>query len=282
MRKIVALIGYPLGHSLSPAMHNAAFKKLGIDYEYVPFEVAPADLEAALAGMRALRVAGFNVTLPHKETIVPLLDEVTKLARIIGAVNTVKNQDGRLVGYNTDGGGFIDSLKEDAGFDPKNKRGVILGAGGASRAVGVMLAENRVKSLVISDIQEEKARALSEYISTYFKINCRSVNSFELQEALDQADFLVNASPVGMPPAVDECPLPEKIALKKEVLVYDLVYNPSETKLLKRAKKAGCKIVSGLGMLVRQGALAFTLFTGEEPPVKVMWAAAKKELRRSN
>lgn len=275
MRKIVGIIGYPLGHTLSPAMHDAAFKKMGLDCEYIPFEVEPADLKEALRGLRALHVAGFNVTIPHKETIVPLLDEVTKLARIIGAVNTVENQEGKLVGYNTDGPGFIESLKEDAGFDPKGKRAVVLGAGGASRAVSTMLSEVGAKSLLISDIVEEKAKGLAEYL------NCKhaKVNSDTLKQEIEQADLLVNTTPIGMHPKVNESPLPEGVKLNKKTLVYDLVYNPSETKLLKQAKSAGCRVVSGLGMLVLQGALAFTVFTGEEAPLDTMWEAAKRELR---
>lgn len=277
MRKIVGIIGYPIGHSLSPAMHNAAFKKLGLDFEYIPFEVPPEDLKEALKGLRALHVAGFNVTIPHKEAIVPLLDEVTKLARTIGAVNTVENQEGKLVGYNTDGPGFMESLKEDAGFDPKGKRAVVLGAGGASRAVSTILAEVGIESLIIADVIEEKAKALAGYLgapSDFVK-----TNSPELQKKIEDADLLVNTTPVGMSPKADVSPLPAKTKLNKKTLVYDLVYNPAETKLLKTAGAAGCKTCSGLGMLVRQGALAFTIFTGEEPPIDTMWQAAKKALR---
>ncbi|MFH1576292.1 MAG: shikimate dehydrogenase [Candidatus Margulisiibacteriota bacterium] len=280
MRKVTGLIGYPLGHSVSPAMHNAAFKKLGLDYEYVPFEVNPEDLAEALKGLRALHVAGFNVTIPHKEAIVPLLDEVTKLARVIGAVNTVINQEGKLVGYNTDGAGFIESLKEDAKIDPKGKAVVVLGAGGASRAVVVMLAESGAKSIVLSDIEADKANKLSDYVDSYFGNAGGSVppNSPELQRALDQADILVNTTPVGMKPKTKVSPLAKQITLPKKLLVYDLVYNPAQTQLLKDASAAGCKTCSGLGMLVRQGAIAFTLWTGEEAPIKDMYQAAEKAL----
>jgi shikimate dehydrogenase len=280
MEKIVGLIGYPLGHSVSPAMHNAAFKKLGLDFEYVPFEVDPKDLPEALTGLRALHIAGFNITIPHKETIVPKLDEVTKLARIIGAVNTVVNQEGKLIGFNTDGAGFIESLKEDAKIDPKGKSVVILGAGGASRAVSVMLAEANAKSLTITDVQEDKTKNLAEYVGSYFDISCNFVapDSPELQAAINEAEILVNSTPIGMHPRVDQSPLSEKIKLHPKLLVYDLVYNPSETKLLKTAKAAGAKTCSGLGMLVRQGALAFTLWTGKEAPIEVMFKAAQAAL----
>lgn len=283
MHKVVGIIGYPLEHSVSPAMHNAAFKKLGLDIEYVPFEVDPKDLAEALKGLRALHIAGFNATIPHKETIVPLLDEVTKLARIIGAVNTVVNQEGKLIGYNTDGAGFIDSLKEDVKINPKAKNVVVLGAGGASRAVCVMLAETGVKSITITDIQEEKAKDLTKYVGSYFEISCEFVvpNSSALQKALNEADLLVNASPAGMHPKIDENPLSDNIKLKPPLIVYDLVYNPSKTKLMKTAKAAGCRSYSGLGMLVRQGALAFTLWTGEEAPIEIMRKAAEEALRLS-
>ncbi|MDD4179542.1 MAG: shikimate dehydrogenase [Candidatus Margulisbacteria bacterium] len=282
MHKIVGIIGYPLGHSISPAMHNAAFKELGLDYEYIPFEVEPEDLHEAINGLRALHIAGFNVTIPHKEAIVPLLDDVTKLARTIGAVNTVENQEGKLVGYNTDGLGFIESLNEDAEFDPKGKRVVVLGAGGASRGVATMLAEVGANSILLSDIFEDKGNELVEYLNTLTETKCSFAkpDSESLRDEIEYADLLINTTPLGMHPKIGESPLPKKVKLNKKTLVYDLVYNPSETKLLKTAKAAGCKVVSGLGMLVRQGALAFTVFTGEEPPIETMWQAAKTALRQ--
>jgi len=283
MRKIVGIIGCPISHSLSPAMHNAAYKALGLDLEYVPFEVEPEDLGEALSGMRALHVVGFNVTIPHKETVVPLLDDVTKLARTIGAVNTVENSEGTLIGYNTDGQGFIESLKEDADFEAKGKKIVILGAGGASRAVAVMLTEVGAKSLVITDLIEDKAKELAGYLDAYEKTTCQflRLNSPDLLAAIAEADLLVNATPIGMQPKIEASPLPAKVKFKKKALVYDLVYTPAETKLLKEAKAAGCQVCSGLGMLVRQGALAFTVFTGEEAPIEVMWSAAQQALRTS-
>ncbi|MBN3033052.1 MAG: shikimate dehydrogenase [Candidatus Saganbacteria bacterium] len=281
MRKIVGLIGYPLGHSVSPAMHNAAFKELGLDYEYIPFEVEPEDLAQALPGLRALHIAGFNVTIPHKEAVVPLLDDVTKLARTIGAVNTVVNQEGKLIGYNTDGPGFIESLKEDAGFEAAGKRAVVLGAGGAGRAVATMLAEVGAAALFLADLDAGKAAALTEYVDTLSNTKCgwAGLDSLALKTAIEQADLLVNATPLGMHPDVNKSPLPAKVQLPKSILVYDLVYNPAETKLLKTARAAGCRAVSGLGMLVQQGALAFTVFTGEEAPLETMLAAARKALR---
>ena len=268
--KIVAIIGYPLGHSISPAMHNAAFRHLNLDYEYVPLEVHPDDLKEAVEGLRALHIAGFNVTIPHKETIVPHLDEVTKLARDIGAVNTVQNQEGELIGYNTDGPGFIESLTEDAGFNLKEKNCLILGAGGAGRALAVSLSQNGAKSISIYDVLFEKAKSLAESVGG--KV------AKDLQKEIDSANLLINASPIGMHPKTDVSPLPENIKLHKKLCVYDLVYNPYETKLLRTAKESGAKAVSGLGMLVRQGALAFTVFTGKPAPIEIMWQAAREAL----
>ena len=183
MRKRVGIIGYPLGHSVSPAMHNAAFEKLGLEWEYLPFEIKPEDLAEAIKDLRDPKTAGFNVTVPHKEAILPLLDEVTRQAEIIGVVNTVKNQAGKLIGYNTDGAGFISSLKEDAKTNPKGKKIVVLGAGGASRAVSSMLAEAGAQSIAITDIQEEKAKELCKHVFSAFNTSCPFVkaNSKDLQ-----------------------------------------------------------------------------------------------------
>lgn len=281
MRKTMGLIGYPLGHSVSPAMHNAAFKKLGLDCEYSLFEVEAKDLKEAVEGMRALHIAGFNVTIPHKEAVLPFLDEVTEIARVIGAVNTVKNQSGKLIGYNTDGAGFIESLKHDAKVDPKGKHVVVLGAGGASRAVCVMLAESKAKTITITDIENDKAKELAEYVDSYFDTSCDNieVNGQELQRSIDQAELLVNCTPLGMEPQIKTSPLADNIELDKKLTVYDLVYNPAETQLMKKAKAAGAKTCSGLGMLVYQGALALTLWTGREAPVEVMRKAAQAALK---
>jgi shikimate dehydrogenase len=276
MHKVVGIIGYPLGHTLSPAMHNAAFLHFHLDYEYVPFEVPPAELAEAVGGLRALHIAGFNVTIPHKEAILPLLDDVTKVAKIIGAVNTVKNQEGRLIGYNTDGAGFIDSLKEDAGFDPKGKKVLILGAGGAARAVAVMLAEANAKALTIYDVQTAKAAALTDYVGSFFEIKTQAVKV--LPREFSGFDLLVNASPIGMHPCTDESPLAKEAGFSPGLVVYDLVYNPAETKLTRAAKAAGCRAFSGLGMLVRQGALSFTIWTGAEAPLATMFKAAREAL----
>lgn len=276
--KTVALIGYPLGHSISPAMHNAAFRHLGLDFEYVPLEVAPDDLAKAIDGLRALHFAGFNITVPFKEKVMPFLDDITKLAQTIGAVNCVQNQEGKLVGFNTDAPGFLESLREDAGFDPKGKNCLVLGAGGAGKAVASGLAESRARSVLIYDVIEEKARELAEYLSDNFDSTIQSLPLTSMPVSITKSQLLVNSSPIGMYPKIGQSPLPDNIKLHSKMTVYDLVYNPAETKLLKQAKAAGAKAISGLGMLVRQGALAFTVFTGKPAPLEVMFEAARQEL----
>lgn len=278
--KSIGLIGSPLGHTVSPAMHNAALRLLDIHAQYIPFEVSEGELLETIESFRAPNFLGFNVTIPYKETIMEHLDEITKLPKLIGAVNTVVNRDGVLVGYNTDGPGFIESLTEDAGFSAKGKSAVLIGAGGAGRAIAVMLAECGAKSIAITDSDFEKAQDLATYLSYDLGSECLAIRLSDIQKTINKADLLVNATPVGMYPKINECPLPEGVKLHAKMLVYDLVYNPQETKLLKLAKESKAQAVSGLGMLVRQGALAFSMFTDEEAPVEVMWDAAHSALTK--
>ncbi|OGC03818.1 shikimate dehydrogenase [candidate division WOR-1 bacterium RIFOXYA12_FULL_43_27] len=265
------LIGHPLGHSISPAMHNAAYKELGLDFEYLLKDTAPGELKAQIEKFKAENVAGFNVTIPYKEKIMPLLDEITPLAEKIGAVNTVKNENGKLIGYNTDGPGFLESLKDDAGFNPAGKKVVILGAGGAGRAIAVTLAEDNASSIIIYDPEEKKQDDLVEYLFDLFEIEIKK--SADLQREINEADLLVNASPIGMHPNVRLSPI--DFRLSPNLTIYDIIYNPPETELIKQAKRAGAKAVSGLGMLVRQGALAFEIFTGKPAPYQTMLSGAK-------
>jgi shikimate dehydrogenase len=279
-KQLVAIIGYPVAHSISPAMHNAAFKSLGLNWEYLPFEVKPEDLKKKIDELRSKGFSGFNVTIPHKETIVSLLDETTKLPRMIGAVNTVRVEGQKLVGYNTDAAGFIESLRLDAKFEPKAKRAVILGAGGAAKAAAIMLAKADVASITISDVDNEKAETLADYCDSLFEGDIHSVKagSPSLREAVSNADLLVNATPIGMHPKEDETPGDERWEMGGGSVLFDLVYNPPETKLMKWAKAKGLTAINGLGMLVRQGALSFNLWTEQDAPVDVMWKAAKEAL----
>jgi len=272
MKKLVRLIGYPLGHSVSPAMHNAAFKALGLDWEYELEEVALDKLEETVEKLRkGPNVAGFNVTVPYKEKIIPLLDELSRHAKLIGAVNTVVKKNNKLIGYNTDGPGFVESLKSEAKFEPKGKKAVVLGAGGASRAICSMLNSEGAKQIVIADVVETKAEELAKQV----KAKTAKVNSQALQKAINEADILVNTTPIGMQPKADQMPLPDNFIIPANVLVYDLVYNPAKTKLMQKTKQS----CSGLGMLVHQGALAFEKWTGQKPDINIMYQAAEQALR---
>jgi len=277
LMKKCLLIGHPLGHSVSPAMHNAGYNLLNLDFKYSLLDIHPKKLKMEIGKLKMENIAGFNVTIPHKENIMSYLDEITKLAERIGAVNTVKNESGKLIGYNTDGPGFIDSLREDAGIDPENKKVVLLCAGGAGRAIGLSLCDAKIKSLIVFDPDTEKLEDLTSYLKDLFDIEIKK--SEDLKKDIDQADLLVNASPVGMHPKTKNCPLPKDIKLHSNIVVYDIVYNPEETALLKRAKEAGAKGVSGLGMLVRQGALTFSIFTGQPAPYHIMYDTAKSALK---
>ncbi|MFC1980995.1 shikimate dehydrogenase [Chloroflexota bacterium] len=279
--RVCGVIGDPIEHTMSPVMHNAAFKKLGIDYVYVPFGVKQDGLGKAVEGMRALNIRGLNVTIPHKVAVMPLLDEVDSLAQKIGAVNTIVNDDGFLKGYNTDATGFLQPLLE-RGVEPKGKTAVILGAGGASRAICFILAE-RGAHLVILNRNLERAQELAGRISESFGIEVKAIRLIEenLSGALEKADILVNATSVGMSPDVDETPVPASL-LKSALVVFDIVYNPVKTKLLREAEGAGARTIEGVDMLVWQGALAFEKWTGQKAPVGLMKSETIEALGHEN
>lgn len=265
--QLVGLLGYPIEHSVSPAMHNAAFAHLGLDWAYLPRPVLPDRLGEALRGLPALGFRGANLTIPHKEQALAYLDDVTPEARALGAVNTITIEDYRLVGHNTDADGFLAALTEAGG---QHQRAVVMGAGGAARAVVYVLRKLGV-AVTVANRTLERARRLS--------VDVCALDASSLGAALKQADLLVNATPVGMWPAVEASPLPEGLALAPDLTVCDLVYNPVETRLLQQARLAGAKTISGLGMLVYQGAAAFRLWTGLAPPLEVMRQAAMQNLR---
>lgn len=272
--KVLGVIGHPIGHSLSPAMHNAAIRALGLDCVYVPFDVPPDDLPKAIAGIRALGIAGVNITVPHKEAVIGLLDEVDSDAQAVGSVNTIVNDGGRLIGYSTDGAGFERSLTE-SGFSLEGCLAVVLGAGGAGRAVVFALARAGAR-VVLFDAASGKAERLAKDVGVR-RGQVLSVQESELRAALDRANLLVNCTPIGMYPNQDGIPIPEEL-LKPEMLVYDLVYNPVKTRLLAAAEAIGAHTVSGAKMLVYQGALSLKLWTGAEPPVGIMEAAVLDRL----
>jgi shikimate dehydrogenase len=277
--KVCGLIGDPVEHTMSPAMHNAAFEKAGLDYIYLPFHVKPEHLPQAVNGLRALNAKGFNVTIPHKVAVIPLLDSLDPLAEKIGAVNTVVNDEGRLRGYNTDAEGFLRALLEK-GIKPGRKKVVVLGAGGASRAISYILAEKGTRLTILNRQQElEWAQDIADIIKEDFG---RTVDVLELGhigEVLDGVDVLVNATSVGMSPANDKSPVPAAL-LKNVPVVFDIVYNPIKTKLCLDAAAAGAKIISGVDMLAWQGALAFEKWTGKTAPVELMRQEAIKMLEK--
>ncbi len=277
--RLLGLFGHPVKHTASPSMHNAAFSAVKLNCVYLPFDVAPDYLEEAVASLRALNFMGANVTIPHKQDVIPFLDGISGEARLIGAVNTIRVEGKRLVGHNTDGRGFVQYLKEDVGFLLKEKNMVLIGAGGAGRAVAAQSGLEGVAAIAIADEQESRSKALSSHIHAKIpgcKASSLSVKDAAFMEALAEADIIVDATPLGMQPSdpmsVDPAHFP------KHAIVVDLVYNPSETKLLRAAKKQGCKVFNGLGMLLYQGAISFELWTGRKAPLDAMRAALKKAL----
>jgi len=267
--KVYGVIGYPIGHSRSPAMHNAAFRKLGLDAVYLAFEVKPKDLKKAINGIRSLGVSGINVTIPHKEKVIASLDSISREARLIGAVNTVVNKNGTLSGFNTDCFGFIKSLKEDLKLDPRKKNIFIVGAGGAAKAVAFALAINGAKRVVITDKLDDKALDLACEVELKTGCECMALktNSEGIRDMILNSQLLVNASSCGMKSKDPVVVSPD--FLHKDLHLFDLVYN-RETRLVGIAKQKGLKAVGGLNMLLYQGAKALELWTGKKAPIKVM------------
>ncbi len=273
--KLCGVIGDPVKHTLSPVMHNRAIAELGIDYAYLAFNVKTSNLGASIEGMRALGIRGLNVTIPHKVAVVQFLDELDPLARDIGAVNTIVNDEGKLKGYNTDAAGFLQSL-DAAGFEPMGKKVVLLGAGGAARAMGFALAQ---AGSLITILNRKPTLPQAVILSNNLERTCGSkvtvmeLNATNLKTVMAEAELLVNATSAGMEPAVDETAVPTDL-LKPGITVFDVVYTPYETRLLKEAAARGCQVISGLEMLVSQAALALELWTGMQAPLGVMREAA--------
>ena len=277
---ICGLIGDPIGHSVSPVMHNAAFNKLGLDYIYLPFRVGAENLARAIDGVKALNIRGFNVTIPHKVAVIPLLDELELLAEKTGAVNTIVNDKGHLKGYNTDAAGFLKSLLE-RGVEPRGKKVVVLGAGGASRTISFTLAEGGAEIVILNrKLEMDWAVELAGSISRFSikEAEALELNDDNLSSALKAADILVNATSIGMSPDINRSPVPAG-QLHPGLVVFDVVYNPLKTRLLAEAEAAGAETISGIEMLVWQGALAFELWTGASAPIYIMKAEAIKALK---
>ncbi len=275
--KIYGIFGYPVEHTFSPGMHNSAFKKIGMDACYVPFAVPPENLEDAVRAVIPLGLRGVNVTVPHKERVLAFLDELSEEARLIGAVNTIEVRKGRLIGHNTDGRGFLRSLREHGRLDPKGKKFLFIGSGGAARAVSFSLALAGAAAIVFRDIDARKASLLANDISEKTGVPAITIGQETLPEYAADADCLINASPLGLK-RMDPLPMPAEL-IKRKHLVCDLVYNPPVTALLKMAKKRGAKRLSGLGMLLYQGVIAFEIWTGKKAPVLVMKNALTRQIR---
>lgn len=277
--RLCGVIGDPIEHSLSPILHNAAFNSLKLDYAFLAFKVKSAEVGNAISGMRALGILGLNVTMPHKKAVISHLDEIDQTAKFLNAVNTIHNKNGKLFGFNTDGIGALKALKEN-GVNPAGKKVLLLGSGGAARAIAYALAKE-ADELVVLNRTVEQAKELASLLNRTFskKVVADSLTPSAIQENLQGCDILVNATSVGMKPNANQSLIAPEW-LKPNLAVMDIVYNPIETKLAKDAKSAGAKVVSGVEMLIYQGAASFEIWTGKSAPVEVMRKAALDHLNK--
>lgn len=273
--KLTGLLGSPVSHSISPAMHNEAFKQLSLDYVYLAFDVGIENLKTAVDGLRVLNVRGFNLTMPNKNAMCKLCDSLSPAAEIIGAVNTIVNDNGYLAGHTTDGTGYMRALKED-GYDIIGKKMTILGAGGAATSVFVQAALDGVSEISIFSRRSpfwERAESIIHTLTE--RTNCKiSLFDYEnpdiLRREISESAILTNGTSVGMAPNTNQSLITDPTIFHKDLIVSDVIYNPRETQLLKLAREAGCRTQNGLYMLLYQGAEAFKLWTGKEMPVKII------------
>jgi shikimate dehydrogenase len=278
--RVCGVIGEPIEHTLSPIMQNAAFEALKLDYVFLAFRVKPSEVGDAVNGMRALNMRGLNVTMPHKSRVIEHLDRVDLSAQIINSVNTILNKENLLFGFNTDGVGALKALREN-GVEPKGRKVLLLGAGGAARAIAYTMAKEADELAVLNRTvkqAQELARLLEKTASK--KIVAGALTPTEIRYNIQDSDILINATSVGMKPKYEESPVPAKL-LTPNLSVMDIIYNPLETKLAKEAKAAGAKVVSGVEMLIYQGAASFEIWTGKSAPVEVMRQAAVKYLQKA-
>lgn len=271
---LLALIGSPVGHSGSPAMYNYSFEKLGLDYAYVAFDIKVEEVKDAIAAMKTFKMRGCNVTMPCKTEAVAYMDELSPAARIIGAVNTIVNDDGKLTGYITDGEGFVNNLK-DHGIDVRDKKITVAGGGGAATAIQVQCALDGAKEITIFNIQDEFFKRSLETAEKIQKevpgcvVNVYDIaDTAKMTEEIGSSDIFANATIVGMKPMEQESVVKDLSAFRPGLVVADAVYNPVETRLLREAKEAGCTCINGKGMLLWQGVAAFKLYTGKDMPVE--------------
>jgi len=279
--KVCAIIGYPVDHSLSPTIHNASFRHLGLDYVYVAFNVQPEELEGAILGVKSLGIYGLNVTMPHKISVIQYLDKLDDDARRVGSVNTILNLNGKLIGYTTDGIGALNALKY-SGVDPSGKKIVILGAGGASRSISFTLAKWAYEIVILNRTLERAISLVNDIkraLGAETNIRASQFNDENLRAEIENADILINATSIGMKPKETETPVKREF-LRRDLVVFDIVYDPPETRLLREAKAIGAKTIDGLSMLIHQGAASFEIWTGLKAPIEVMRKAALKKIRR--
>lgn len=280
----IGLIGYPLGHSISPAFQQAALDYCKVDAHYVLWETKPSRLKEKVDRIRREDILGANVTVPYKEEVAHYVDMLWGAAAAVQAVNVVVRKGSKLYGHNTDTAGFLRALTEDGGFDPKGKKTVVLGAGGAARAVVYTLISRGTASITVVNRTVERARFLfcsyANFMAPGQEVSVLSMDDELLASVLKDCDLLVNCTSIGMKGVTDEGRMPvQKRLIPKGALVYDLVYNPVETPLLREAKKAGARVLGGLPMLVYQGAAAFEIWTGKKAPIDIMFKAARKALK---
>jgi len=279
--RVYALIGDPVEHSLSPTIQNAAFRHLNMDCIYLAFRVRANDLKQAISGIRALGICGVNVTMPHKINVIPYLDHIDEEAKSIGAINTILNKDGELLGYNTDGVGALNALKSNK-INLAGKKIVILGAGGASKAITFTFAKEVGKIIILNRTLEKAEKLAGEVYSTLGReVEAKALSMDNLKYELEETDVLINATSVGMAPKDDDSPVSRRL-LRSDLVVFDLVYNPFETRLLREAKAIGAKTIDGLTMLVHQGAASYEIWIGRKAPINIMIEAAKEKIKRKN
>lgn len=280
--RVLGVFGHPIEHSQSPAMQNAALREMDLDFVYVPFHVFPDGLEEAVGAIRALDLAGVNVTIPHKESVMRFIDQIGEEAALIGSVNTVVNENGRLRGESTDGAGFMRSMEAEWGGMDGNKA-LVLGAGGSAKAVAFALAASGCE-IVIANRTRQRAEELSSALNKVFGEGKAKVAGLErevLAGCVGQADLVVNATSVGMYPDTKSTPVPSEL-MHPGLSVYDLVYNPLETLLVSEARAAGCRAMTGVKMLAHQGALSLEMWTGRKAPVDVMEAVVAERLAETH
>lgn len=273
--RLICLLGSPVAHSVSPLMHNAAFEALSLSYRYLCFDIKENRIKEAVEALKLLNARGFNCTMPLKTVVVPFCEELSLAAQLMGAVNTVVIKDGRLIGHNTDGTGYMQAVKE-AGYSISGEKMTLLGAGGAATAICVQAALDGLKEINVFSRPGERFQKMEKLAEKLMKeTDCRIgvkelSDRVALEESLSTSKILTNATSVGMAPREEGCPIPEDILLPKNLIVSDIIYNPRQTRLLTMAKKAGCPYFNGMNMLLYQGAAAFKLWTGEEMPVELV------------